>query len=618
MKSIIRVFAKSLFTLTFVGCASASHHFYDSAINNKNRAPASMGIPKSFDGETKEDPVSVDQMHNQAEADFLYLKAEMESHAGRHAETIELLKSALVYDNESPTLMQKLSVEFYKSGNLNDALYWAEKARSAAPEKREISLLAAGLYTSAKNYAKAEEIYRALVKADKGDSEAVLYLGAVQTEQKNFSKAVETFKSLTSDKTYSSRHLAHYYLARVYSEQNPKAADRIKAELKNSLAHKPDFFEAISMLGQYITKEEGQAKAILFYETYQQKYGPNMKLAEMLSHHYISKNEFDKAYEQLEYLDEANDDMVQVKLKMALILIDKKIYEKAIAKLEEILVVAPESDKVRFYLAAVYEEKRDFKNALKQYVFIDNSSSYFEESRLHAAYISKILGDVDKAVSYLAEVVTGKAENQQTYIFLSQLHEDKKDLKSAEAVLKNAQAKFTESALIHYHTGMLHDKMNRKKDMITSMSRVIDIEPDHSQALNYLAYSWAEAGEHLDKAESYARKAANKEKDDAFILDTLGWVLFKKGEFKKAVDVLEKAHALQPDVPIISEHLGDVYIILNMDDKARVLFIKASANESDVTHRKELEDKVLLTDSVLKNSRLPSSLDRNSDKAEAP
>ena len=220
----------SVFTLTFVGCASSTHHYYDSAINDKNRAPASMGIPKSFGADAPGETPTIDQMHNQAEADFLYLKAEMESNAGHNAETIDLLKSALVYDNESPTLMQKLSVEFYKGGNLSDALYWAEKARSAAPTRREINLLTAGLYTSAKNYSKAEEIYRTLVKTDKSDSESVLYLGAVQTEQKNFSKAVETFKSLTKDKTYSSRYLAHYYLARVYSEQNPKSVARIKDE----------------------------------------------------------------------------------------------------------------------------------------------------------------------------------------------------------------------------------------------------------------------------------------------------------------------------------------------------------------------------------------------------
>ena len=618
MKSIKSIFAKSVITLTFVGCASSSHHYFDSAINDKNRVPASMGIPNAFENENAKDVPTIDQMHNQAEADFLYLKAEIESNLGHNAETIDLLKSALVYDNESPTLMQKLSVEYYKGGNLSDALYWAEKARAGAPDKREINLLTAGLYTSAKNYSKAEEIYRKLVKADKTDTEAILYLGAVLTEEKSYSKAIETFKILTKDKSYSSRYLAHYYLARVYSEQNAKNSKQIKAELRQSLEQKPDFFEAITMLGQYILKEEGQNKAMAFYENYQQKYGPNLKLAEMLAQHYITKNEFDKAYEQLELLDEANDDMVQVKLKMALILIDKKIFDKAISKLQEILQVAPESDKVRFYLSAVYEEKREFDRALEQYMFIEKSSSYYEESRLHAAYISKILGNIDKGIQFLQDVVSNKAENQQTYIFLSQLHEDKKDLKSAEAVLKNALKKFAESAQVYYYLGMLQDKMSLKNDMVGSMKKVIELEPDHSQALNYLAYSWAETGEHLDKAESYARKAALKEQDDAFILDTLGWVLFKKGEYKKAVDVLEKAHLMQPEVSIISEHLGDVYIKLNMHDKARTLFLKASAAETDLSHRKELETKVILTENAIKNSRQPSSLPRSSNTNASP
>ncbi len=95
MKSMKWIFAKSVFTLIFVGCASTNDHYYDSAINDKNRAPASLQIPKSFEGETPEAPTTIDQMHNQAEADFLYLKAEMESNAGHNAEAIELLKSAL-------------------------------------------------------------------------------------------------------------------------------------------------------------------------------------------------------------------------------------------------------------------------------------------------------------------------------------------------------------------------------------------------------------------------------------------------------------------------------------------------------------------------------------------
>ena len=376
----MKTFSNLVLAIVVSGCASSSHQFFDSAMNDKNRAPASFAIPEAFDAGV----TTIDPMHNRSEADFLFLKSEMESSAGRNLEAIELLRSALVYDPESPTMMQKLSIEYYKTTKLSDAIFWAEKAKSLAPDRRDLTLLVAGLYTTTKSFIKAEELYKNLIKQDDEDTEAMLYLGAVYTEQKNYPKAIGVFKSLSREPAYVSKYLAHYYLARVYAEQSNNNLKKVKDELKLSISMKPDFFEAATMLGHLIEKEEGAAKAYAFYADHQRKHGPNPKIAELLSQYYISKNEFDKAYEQLEILDDANEDLIQVKLKMALILIEKKVYDRAISKLEEILELAPESDKVRFYLSAVYEEKKEFKNAVDQYLKIEKTSGYFEEARLHA------------------------------------------------------------------------------------------------------------------------------------------------------------------------------------------------------------------------------------------
>lgn len=600
-----------VFSLLAVSCASSTHHYYDSALNDHNRAPASLGIPKILDTENNE--TTIDVASNQAQADYLFLKAEIESNAGRSSEAIELLKTALVYDPKSATMMQKISVEFYKTGNVQSALLWAENAHEASPTRRDISLLLAGLYTSSKNFQRAEEIYRKLVKADPTDMESALYLGAAYTEDKNYKKAIEAFKVVTKDKEYNSRYLAHYYLARVYSESSPNKTARIKEELNKAIALKPDFFEAVSMLGQYIQKEKGTTALIKFYEKMQKDH-PQAKVAEALAQYYINTNQYDKAFEQLEIVDESTEDSVQVKLKMALILIDKKIYDSAIAKLEEILVIAPESDKVRFYLAAVYEEKRQFKEAFAEYLKIEKDSSYFEESRLHAAYLSKMMNDVPKGIEILKAVVPDKAQNPQSYIFMAQLFEDQSDPELAMQILKIASVKFEENAQVIYYLGVVQDKMNLKSEMISSMKKVIEIDPEHSQALNYLAYSWAELGEQLEKAEAYARKAALKEKNDAFILDTLGWVLYKRGDYKKAAEVLEKAHQMQAEVSIIAEHLGDVYAKLNLNEKAFEHFSKAHNLEADAKNKEKIQAKITSLENVLRGLRSPSSVANDSDK----
>ena len=595
----------ALFVVVSWGCATQKYQFYDSASNDHNVAPKSLNIPKHF----VQDGSVVDTAHNQAEADYLFLKSDLQTQAGLSTESIDSLKAALIYDPNSATLMQRLAVEYYKKNQLQQSMEYAERAMAIAPESREINLLIGGLYTTTKMYEKAEKIYLTLLKKDKDDDEAMLYLGAVYSEMKNYIKSMQSFRFLAKKTDYASRHMAHYYLARVMLEQNQKTAvEQAQKELTASLKIKPDFYESISLLGQLIQKKSGLVLAYKFYEAHQKKYGPIAKLAEILSQYYIEKNQYDKAYEQLEIIDASADDLVQVKLKMALILIDKKMFEPAEVKLKEILAFAPESDKVRFYLSAVYEEKKDFENAIVEYSKITKDSSFFQEARLHAAYLSRLLGRTDKAITLLQESVAIKSESSQNYFLLAQLFEDQQEFTKAVDVLNKAKKIFPQNPQVYFYLGSIQDKMNQKEQMIVSMQKVLELDRDHVQAMNYLAFSWAEMNLELDKAEKLARTAVIKEKNDAFILDTLGWVLYKKGNFSEAKNVLEKAYSMQPAVGIIAEHLGDAYIKLNQFDKARELFIKASESETNETRKTDLNSKISQAEIALKDySRRPAS-----------
>lgn len=605
----------SLALFGFFGCATDGSRFFDSAMNDHNRAPTSLAIPENFDNEKVP---TVDAVHGQIEADFLFLKSDLEAQAGKSSESIELLKSALVYDPNAPTLMQKLAIEYYKRGQTRDAVYWAEKARLKAPERRDLALLVAGLYTSTKQYVKAEQEYLTLLTKDDDDAEAALYLGAVYSEMKNYKKAIQKFSQLTHQPQYASKQLAHYYLARVYLEEGAKGASKkAQEELQKSLKVKPEYFESIALLGQLLQKEGGGEKAIQFYVAHQKKFGPIAKLAEILSQYYIEKNKYDLAFDQLEILDNYSDDSIQVKLKMALILIDRKDYDPAVTKLKEILALAPESDKVRFYLAAVYEEKKLLQNAYDEYAKIENGSSYFGEARLHAAYLAKLMGKSELALKVLEESISPKTDNPQPYFLMAQLHEDKRNLTKALETLNLAESKFPKNPQVIFYKGTIQDKMNLKDDMVKSMKKVLEYDTEHAQAMNYLAYSWAEMSVELELAEKYARFAVKKEKDDAFIMDTLGWVLFKKGQYKESAEVLEKAHALQPTVVIIAEHLGDVYSKAEKYEKAWSYFLKAFKNEQDPSKRKDIEQKMSLIEANVKN-RKPASTDAEMNTADTP
>ena len=115
------------------------------------------------------------------------------------------------------------------------------------------------------------------------------------------------------------------------------------------------------------------------------------------------------------------------------------------------------------------------------------------------------------------------------------------------------------------------------------MQEVLKRNPENAQALNYIGYVWAERGENLDEAEQMIRKAVRLNPKDGYIIDSLGWVYYMRARsliaqqdrlqglslLDQALTQLDLAMELTGGDPVVSEHLGDVYLL--MDQKQRAL-----------------------------------------------
>jgi len=605
-------------------CMTTPYPYYDSAMNDHNRAPDVLGIPQNFSLKSEESSTPKDNIlsqnvfndqknetlnsiHRQALADFLFLKSELEGADGNQAVAIEHLKSALQIDMDSTTLMQKLAVEYYRKGQIADAIYWAEKALEKQPNKKDLLLLYGSLEMARKDYTKAETAYLKLIKYFPEEPEAYLYLGAVFSEKNDYIKARKYFTKVIQLGTYDSKYLPYYYRARsAFDSGDKKLIQDAKKDLLVCFNLKPDFLEAIQLYSTILEKTQGKQAIFDFFISYQKQHGPIFKIAEVLSQYYIEKDQYDKAYEQLEILEISSDDVVQVKLKMALILIDKKSYLKAADKLEELNKIVPDSDKVKFYLSAVYEELKQFDKSIQYYLEIQPASNHYEDARVRAAFLQKMSSNLESAIEIMNVALKNKKNNLQVYLMLGQLYEDAQKYVSALDVLKKADFQFPKNSQVNYVLGTLYDKQNDKNLMLKHMKLAIQFDSKNHQAMNYAAYSLSEMGIHLDEAEKLALQAYNLQKEDPFIIDTLGWVYFKKGHYEKAAQYLEKAHNISPDVGIISEHLGDVYLKLKKDESARNAYLKAKKEEKDKNRIRVLDSKI--TGITLPDQRSPASM----------
>jgi tetratricopeptide (TPR) repeat protein len=113
---------------------------------------------------------------------------------------------------------------------------------------------------------------------------------------------------------------------------------------------------------------------------------------------------------------------------------------------------------------------------------------------------------------------------------------------------------------------------------------MLKMDPDNVTANNDLGYLWAEQGKNLPIAEEMIRKALDvdrsqrrrnpnfnpdEDKDNAAYVDSLGWVLYRRGQIEEARKELERATTLgDSDDPVIYEHLGDVYSRMKMRPQA--------------------------------------------------
>jgi tetratricopeptide (TPR) repeat protein len=149
--------------------------------------------------------------------------------------------------------------------------------------------------------------------------------------------------------------------------------------------------------------------------------------------------------------------------------------------------------------------------------------------------------------------------------------------------LDQARASVAGNADALYPLASLYDDLDQRPTAEDVLAEVLRLDPTHAGASNDLGFSWADAGRNLDRAEALIRTAVAAEPDNAAFLDSLGWVLYKRGRFAEARPLLERAAgpAPSPGDPAVLDHLGDTLYRLDRRDDAERTWQRALAALTD-------------------------------------
>jgi tetratricopeptide (TPR) repeat protein len=152
----------------------------------------------------------------------------------------------------------------------------------------------------------------------------------------------------------------------------------------------------------------------------------------------------------------------------------------------------------------------------------------------------------------------------------------------------------------YFDLGAALERSGRIDESYAAFDRVLAMDPEHAQSLNYLAYMWAERGLHLEKALAMSRSALQIDPENGSYLDTLGWIYFQMGKFDDAYRELRKAAEVEPEESVILEHLGDAALKLNRPVEAagyyRIALDLDAAERADIVRAslRQAEDAIAL------------------------
>ncbi|MBU2228533.1 MAG: tetratricopeptide repeat protein, partial [Proteobacteria bacterium] len=177
--------------------------------------------------------------------------------------------------------------------------------------------------------------------------------------------------------------------------------------------------------------------------------------------------------------------------------------------------------------------------------------------------------------------------------YLAALYEEQKSFLTAEEIIREGLKNNPASVDLQYSLGVLFEKTDRFDESIAAMREVLRVEPDHADALNFIGYLYADRGINLDEAEQMIHKALDLKPGNGYIIDSLGWVSFRKDRLQEAIRYLREAAEILPEDAAILEHLGDVYVRTGEIQEAVETYRRAIRfNPQNETLKKKLEDLV--------------------------
>ncbi|MEF3167768.1 MAG: tetratricopeptide repeat protein [Deltaproteobacteria bacterium] len=493
-----------------------------------------------------------------------YLQAVLEQAAGRLETARDLLEQALAHAPDEPFLLLELAHVSLQLKDLEGAKRWAEMALAKDPDNSKVKISLARIHAAMGNLSEARIMLEEVLSKDPQNRNALFWAGTIAAQAQDIPKAIELLeRAKTTDG--DGPFMTFYYLGLLYRDQGNY--EKAISNLKQAIELNPGLDAAWKDLADTYNQKGDTEGAIKTLRSFVAREPGNLKARDLLIRFLMEKRKISEARDELLALREMGIGDVELDLQIARLGLEMREFEETISFLQSLSARYPADERIFLLMSIALEGKGDREGALAVLEKV-KGPRFADDSAIQKAGILLDLGRKQEAFQVLDKALLATPDKIGLTIRIAELYLDSGQLSEARRVLQEANAIHPDDTRILFSLVMLHDKEGARDEALALAQRILALDGKHPGALNYIGYTYAEMGIRLDEAESLVRKALESLPDDGFVMDSLGWVLFKKGRYDEAVQHLKRARELAGGDPTISEHLGDAYYKAGQLDEA--------------------------------------------------
>jgi len=269
-------------------------------------------------------------------------------------------------------------------------------------------------------------------------------------------------------------------------------------------------------------------------------------------------------------------------LLLTLAIISKEVGDKATAKeyFEQLLFIQKRQSNAYYYLGQMSEDEGDIVRALEHYRRVSDSDDYFYAITSFCRLTIKT-GDLTQCLQHLDEErLRLPAAAPKLFLIESTVLQDRKQYLQSISVLNKAIKQFPDELELLYSRSMAQEQLGKISESEADLRAILNIDHDNANAMNALGYLLSNKTDRQQEAYELITKALVRDPNNAAIIDSMGWVLYRLNRNDEALTSLRKAMELYPNHEIAA-HYGEVLWVTGNQKEAREVWKKGIDDNPD-------------------------------------